>query len=250
MISEHQDELLAAHALDALSPGESPELKRLLAGRREYKDRLRQFRDATPALGLALWPVTPSPAVRDHLLDTIDRLQARRELDAAANSEADLLARPAFTFDDLLPWVAVFLLATTSAWLWLQNTRARSEIVQLQQEIFQPTTLRGAVLLGQNPFSGSKAEMIFCTRLQKGRLFVHGLRPADPGHVYQIWLQRDPNTPPVSGGTLQVGGNSEAESFIQPQVKIENLTKVMVSLEPAGPSDVAKGPVVLSGGVL
>ncbi len=246
---EEQESLFASEALDCLDADDADRLQQFLR-RDPEKSKVRDsFLRTASLLGLSVPLIAPDPSVKKRILEEIERISRRPPVGAmlAASSRS---APPRFTFDSLLPWAAVALLALTSAWLWLQNTRARADIVRLRENILHTESLQGCMLWGNGGQSPPRAELIFCTRRQMGKLVVHGLESPPPGQAYQVWLQSDQVSAPVSAGIFRVGPHGEGEMTFRPNVKINKLCKVLISLEHAGGAATAEGPIVLAGNVL
>jgi anti-sigma-K factor RskA len=250
MSTDDRNDLLIAEALDTGDASDRRRVRELLASDSSAETDLTRFKDSAALVGQSLESQIPAPDLRSLILDRIDRIeQSRTPLPVTAMPVPSVTGR-GLSFDDLLPWVAVFLLAITSAWLWLQNSRARSEIAALREARLASSTLRAAVLFGQNDYTNCKAEMVFCTKMQRGRLVIHNLERLNPDHSYQVWLQTDPAKPPVSAGVFNITSRGDSEVMIRPPYEIETIKKVMISLEPAGGVPKAQGPIVLAGSVL
>ncbi len=247
--SETQEEFFAASALDCLDAEDAAHLQALLERQPAKTSELVSFQRTASLLGLSVPAVAPDPALKERVFGEIERI-SRRRLPVIMNRSAPSAAAPRFTFDSLLPWAAVVLLALTSAWLWLQNTRARADFARLRDSVLQPNSLHASVLWGDSTRPQTRAELIFCTRLQQGKLVVHGLESPPPDHVYQVWLQTDSAAAPVSAGVFRIGPGGEGEIILRPAVKVKKLCKVLISLEKAGGVPKAEGPVVLAGNVM
>ncbi|MBH0116278.1 anti-sigma factor [Salinibacterium sp. NG253] len=101
-----------AYALNALSPEEREAFEKHLASSSETRTETTELSDTAVALGLAVDPVTPPPALKNNLMALIAQTpQLPREADVVAESDADSVDAASAPMSHVTPLAASAALA-------------------------------------------------------------------------------------------------------------------------------------------
>ena len=214
MNCEQFDELLAAYALSALSPGESEQASSHLADCRRHDEALADSQAVAQRLALAAEEREPSPELRARLLAVFD-VEAGKATPAvitprSAWTRPVLMARPIFAYLA----AAVLFLAVVGLLTWN---------LTLQLGGNSKATL-SATLVGKT----GKGELLYSRADQVGVLRLD-LPALPPGQVYQAW-RIDVNGP-ISLGLVSDNG------VVGFRADLSQASAVAVTEEPAGGSN-------------
>jgi anti-sigma-K factor RskA len=244
----HQDarDLLALHALDALSPEERGALEAHLATCAECRAELASFRDATAAVGGSL---SARPMAADRNARVRSRLLAR----AAADRGVTPIRAPRNR--RLLAAAAVFLLAAIGAaefgydQYWRAKLlRERLAVTQHQRdslatalaarEAFMASLLGpGVRVIDASAVSAKQpyARMFWNQPANQWTFVAYNLPATKPGRTYQLWLVTKDNKK-VSAGTFAAQPNGNAVVLASYALDPGNLAAIAVTDEPSGGS--------------
>jgi hypothetical protein len=223
MTVDHQraQEVLAGHALHALTDSERVEADRLLArhvpGCEQCRLAQESFALVAGELALAPRPVEPPAFLRTRLRRSIhERWQGRRreQLTAAA--------------------VALALIVGLAAW----NTHLAAQVAQAERAralegeviaaVTQPQSQVIQLTASGSAMAGSRVVAAWVPG--KGHLYLFGSLPDLPHHhVYHVWLRR--------GGTYDNGGTFEPDAgrvYVRVEADPDRVDAVVVTEEPAG----------------
>lgn len=269
MITEHQEELAALHALGLLEGAERRAFEAELASNPELAQLVDQLTETGAVLALAVPEQEPPSALRFHVLES-----------AAAKPAAPATVTP---FRFLIPWgmaaalaLAAGLLGYRNAVLRLENGTLREDR-ELAEKAFQAARdqLTGRSLLAEKQVADLEARLrrsedlahlkvaalaslagntreaqaiaVWDPEQQSGLLTFDKMPVIGEAQDYQIWVV-DPAYPnPVNGGVFRVDENGRATLAFKPDQPVRAAAAFAISLEKKGGVPKAEGPIVLMG---
>lgn len=212
-------ELTAGYALDALDPAEREEYERHLADCEPCREELASFWEVTSALAVAADGPTPSPALRERILESaraetqnVVRLGPRRRLTpvlAAATAIAAVVA------------IGLGLYAV-SLHGQLGDTKAQ---LSAQQAVASVLADADATTVALQAGSGK----LVVAADGSAVLVLDHLADAPAGKTYQAWVVQ--GTTPASAGTFSARDGRAVVPIPQP---VPDGAVVAVTVEPAG----------------
>jgi anti-sigma-K factor RskA len=243
----HQDarDLLALHALDALSPEERGALEAHLATCAECRAELAAFRAATAAVGESLPP-------RSMSADRTARVRSRLLARASADRGVTPIRAPR---NRMLLAAAVFLLAAIGAFEYGYDQYWRAKILRdrlaaaqherdslatalAEREAFMASLLGpGVRVIDAKAVSAKEpyARMFWDQPTNRWTFVAYNLPAAKPGRTYQLWLVTKDQRK-VSAGTFAAQPNGNAVVRASYALDPGNLAAIAVTDEPAGGS--------------
>jgi anti-sigma-K factor RskA len=225
----------AAWVLGALDESEAAAFARRLERSRAARDEVDELREAADALSYAVEPVGPPPELRDRIMAIVE---SEAEVLRAAGARADRVAEAPRTpwWRSLLRPVPVAALACT---LVLAGVVAG---LLVSGESAEPTRTVAAQVSG-NAMADASARL----EIEGGHaeLVVEGMRSPGAGRVYQVWFLHEGRTEPVPAGAL-FDVDREGHGTAALPGELGNVSEVMVSVEPAGGSELPTADPVIS----
>lgn len=223
---EEIDELLAAYALDALSPGEQAEVTNHLSSCDKHPDAVEL---AAVASALAHEPEERVPP-------------AALKLRIMAEVRGEDALTAATTHPRFLDWLRGVLGAP---WLPYAMSGAAITAVALFALYFgviqNNDTQTTFALTGDG---GASGELALGEDKTDGVLTAMGLAPISADETFQVWALF-PNSRPTPAGFLSVDDNGEASGVVT--VDLTTAMSIAVTIEPAGGSSLPTSPAILSG---
>jgi anti-sigma-K factor RskA len=205
MDAETLHDLTAAYALDALEPGEREAYEAHLAGCERCRDEVAEFSSVAAALAHAVEPASPSPALRERILDA-----------ARAERPKVVPLRPRWAY----PVAAVVAVAAcTAIGLGIWNVSLHDRLGNSNAEAIQ----RVAV-------SGAPGSFVVYSGRSAG-LVLSGVGSAPSGKTYDAWVINGKTTSPAG---LFPGGRGV--TYVPLHRKVSKGSVVAVTVEPAGGS--------------
>lgn len=226
------EQLLAGQALGVLDPDEAALAERALVEHVRDCRRCRRSLDSYTALAgdLALVPAPAAPpdSLRRRVLGEADRSTRRARPGSALPGWLGAAAAV----------VAVAALAGSS--LRLAGRLDRAEVRQaLMVEVMAAVGSPDASVVPMRGAPGVRAAMIYVHEKQEAYFVATGL-PAPPGD-YQLWLVTPERW--VSLGTFAPQGGI---ALVRAEAEAEDVSRVVVTVEPPGGSERPSGPRVVS----
>jgi anti-sigma-K factor RskA len=215
MADDALHELTAAYALDALDPDDERAYEEHLARCERCREELTGFREAAGALAFATGPASPSPALRDRILDT-----------ARAERPNVVPLRPRWAY----PVAAVAAAAACAAigfGVWAASLHS-----QLGQ---RDAALRSV------PLTGAAAGSVVVGPNGKAALVLADLKPPPAGKTYEAWV--------LKGGAAYPAGlfTAAGKTVVVPlEHKVTHGAVVGVTLERAGGAARPSLPVLVT----
>lgn len=233
-------ELLAAYALDALSPDDAGRVAEHVAGCRACQAELRAYRAVADRLPLAAPLAQPPARVKQALMRRVAARQAPRLAAAQPGARTrgwrEWLVRlsPAWSAVSL---VLVIALAASTFALWRQLDALRPTP--------QVGALRQVQLTGTQAAPEATGLLVLSLDGEYGTLVVDRLPALDRERQYQLWLLRDGQR--ESGGVFSVGADGYASLSVQSSQPLASYSSFGITIEPAGGSPGPTGERVLGG---
>jgi anti-sigma-K factor RskA len=233
-------ELLAAYALDTLEPEEIAQVSALLEERPELRATLAELRATASRLPYGLPEATPTPDLRQRVLD---RATGRAE----PRSPTALAHRPGRMRAWLLSLGGLAAVAIVAAAIgWGQLAAAQASLAQAQQQLAdaraslaqaqqQLATAEAKLALTQVQLTGDAGQAKLL-RVDSGEtIMVAQLPQLPPGRVYQLW-RIEGQSAPASAGIFTVDQQGYGAITIAPGQPPRAGETFAVSNEPDGGS--------------
>ena len=223
MESERIDELIAGHALDALSEEDERELEEHLRRSPAAREQLAALQEAAASLAFGVETPAPPAGLRDRLLE-----------EARAHPQSNVVPlRRRVTTPVLAAVAAAAAGVAIGLGIWganlsgdLSDERAvaasQSEVLAL---LADPQSAR-------YPVDGATGTLVVATGGQAG-LVLTGLDAAPEGTTYQAWVIEGDDAPASAG--IFAGGGSQA--IVPLELPVPRGATVAVTLEVAGGVD-------------
>lgn len=267
-MTDHQEEMLALHAVRALSPEEV----RLIESEARYDARMRstleEFEDTVADIAHLVPEESPPPEVRSELL-------AKLKVHARGNASPfslpfRLLRSP------IVAWAAAAAIAVGAVSLWsrvvrveqdmsalalkeadargqvrseqdakeaiekqlveakAKNASLTTELVRVNKEL-SVSSMTVALLRSSVPrFEEAKSSIVWCQEKQEGVLRIEDMPAVQPNKDYQLWVICKECKHPVSAGVIKVSANGTTTITFKPDHHIVQAQKFAISLEATG----------------
>lgn len=273
MINERKEELAALYVLEQLEGVEKLAFEAELATKPALRDLVRELREASAGLALAVSPVEPPAGLRDRILISAQATPPKPDSNKVA----------AFPVARFVPWLIAAALAMAATWLTTANLALRGEnnalrterelagialqmarnqvsertllaeqmINSLNQRLQRQEDLTRLKVTALAALAGNSAEAkaiaVWDPDRQSGLLTIEKLPALAATQDYQLWLV-DPAYPtPVSGGVFTVDDDGRAVLSFKGDKPITTVNAFAVSLEKKGGVPKAEGPIMLLG---
>jgi anti-sigma-K factor RskA len=215
---EHLREDAAAWLLGALGDEEARDFERRLETSAAARAEVEALRETADALPYAVEPVGPPPELRDRIMAIVESEAA---LLHATKPAADRPPRRHRAWLRPMPLAAAacaLLLAGVVAGVLITGAGepARTVAAQVTGEGMEDAR-------GRLEIADGKAELV-----------VDGMGAAPAGHVYQVWVLHDGASEPVPGALFDVDREGHGTTALS---DVDDVTTVMVSVEPDGGSE-------------
>ena len=249
-------EELGAFALRALEPEERWAIEEHLRRCPLCREEAKAYEEAAGALALSV-PVTRAPArLRRRVLaalpgEPVAGAARRRRWLAPATGAAAVVVIAA-----LVAWATVLQIRVNDlqdGQRLLSASAAQTDVSHLEDAMYLLTKgdLRYMDMVATAQAAGTSSSYAWSPSERQGVLWVRDLPPAPEGTVYQFWFRT--NQGDVSGGTFSPDAEGEALELVQRESsgsssgQQSRLLAILVTVEPAGGSSSATGPLVLQG---
>jgi anti-sigma-K factor RskA len=227
-VSEEDDRLrdeAAAWVLGALDNAEAAEFVRRMEDSPEIRKEVGELQEAADALPFSVPPVGPPPELRDRIMAIVE---SEAELLHATGARADRPPRAR------TPWWRSLLrplpLAATACVLLLAGVAAGLLIGGVGSESVR--TVAAQVTGGGTANASAQVEI----DADHAELVVDGMQSPGAGHVYQVWYVHEGQSDPVPAGAL-FDVDSAGQGVAALPGGVDDVTSVLVSVEPAGGSE-------------
>ena len=285
MITDHQEELAALHALGLLEGAEKSAFENELAGNAALRAQCDRLAESAAAVALSAPQIEPPAGLKDRILAacTAPGPGARP---APGRSVVVTPARGkvvAFPLSRLVPWAAAAALAVAALWLARQNQALQNENALLrterqlaevayqmaQSQLTERSLLAESMIndLGRKLRSSEDLARLKVTALaslagntkeaqviavwdpeqQAGLLSLEKLPAIADTQDYQIWVVDPAYKDPVNGGVFHISADGNVALAFKPDQPVTRAAAFAISLEKKGGSPKAEGPVLLLG---
>ncbi len=246
-MSESVHLLSGAYAAGALDPAERAEFEEHLAGCPDCAAEVRGLLDTTARLASAE-AVTPPARLKAAVLAQIATTpQLPRQATAhpsgpdgaspAADSVVVPMRRPGWSPAQRFLAVAAAALAVAAVGLsalLVQAEHARSQLDATQAAVTRVLTASDARSLTGALSAGGKATIVVSSSEGTSVFLGTGLRPAPPGHTYELWYMGGAGGSPVPAGTFAPDPTGHVATVLAGT--IGTASAIGVTVEPAGGS--------------
>jgi anti-sigma-K factor RskA len=280
-MTDHQEEMLALHALRTLTPEEV----RLLESESRYDPRMREtleeFEEMVGEIGRLLPEDAPSEDLRAQLLARL-KVHARGNV-TPFTAPLRMLRTP------IVAWAAAAAIAIGAFGLWTRNRQldhratalAQSEAAakneaasatatkqaiekkladagqkqaelaaQLDQAIEKQAVKNMEVAMLRSSlkrYEEGSAMVVWNQEKQEGLLKLENLPEVQPGKDYQLWIICKQCQHPVSAGVVKVAADGTTAIVFKPSHHIAEVMKFAISVEAqGGVTGKPEGPVIFA----
>ncbi len=275
MIDEEHQDLAADYALNTLDPYKAGAFEAELAHNPELRALTEDLCEAAALLAHDAPRRLPRPELREQVLSSIRGEAISRPAQASAPAASPAAAPVQSGGVSILPWALAAGFALTTAALWFERDQLRTDSTNLRKEAIElrekaelnkgrivaltkeVESLKGrdelarvriATLSAQlAEYKNGTAVVVWDAEKQRGVVRLANLPHPEAGKDYQLWVI-DPKYPkPVSGGVVPTDPQGSARVSFTATEPIEQADKFAISVEPAGGSPSATGPIVFMG---
>ena len=275
MIDEERQDLAADYALNVLDPYKAGAFEAELASNAELRALTEDLCEAAASLAHDAPRRLPPPALRERILSSIRGEAIAPSAPAPAPAVAPAAAPIQSGGISILPWALAAGFALTTGALWFERDQLRTDSSNLRQDAIglrekaelnkgriaaltkeveslknrdQLAQVRIATLAAQlDIYKSATAVVVWDPEKQRGVVRLANLPRPEAGKDYQLWVI-DPKYPkPVSGGVVPTDPEGSARVAFTATEPIEKADKFAISVEPAGGSPSATGPIVFLG---
>ncbi|EAR24958.1 membrane protein [marine actinobacterium PHSC20C1] len=261
-MTERNDDLAAqsgAYALNALSPEEREAFEKHLTASAETRTETTELSDTAVALGMAVDPVTPPPALKANLMAMIAQTpQLPREVEVV--DDAAKVVQPAATPAEkkaqgrwfTRPATALAAVAAAVALIVAGGVVADSigrtslqETSFAAQQADQLAAINGASdsqRLVSTVTGGATATFVWSVELASSAVIVDGLEPLPDNQVYELWYIDSAGARPA--GLMDASTDGTTWRVLDGKMAAGDV--VGVTIEPKGGSDApTTAPIVV-----
>jgi len=231
----HVSDLLPAYALGSLDADEASHVEEHLLSCWICRNESNAFQTVAEQLSLATPAASPSPDLKDRLLQRVQTARPQQPVLAQA-------ARRSWP-ERLLPVWGLASLGLIIA-LAAFNLSLWQRLNQLEF-VTAPGGMRAIPLNGTDEASGATGFVLVAADGRNGALVVDGLPPLDADRQYQLWLIRDGHR--TSGAVFSTDEESYGGMRIKVAGSLLEYSAVGITIEPAGGSPQPTGVKVLGG---
>ena len=234
-VETHVLDLLPAYALGSLDADEASHVKAHLLSCWICRNESNAFQTVAGQLSLAAPAASPSPDLKDRLLQRVQTARPQQPVLALAARRSWL--------ERLLPVWGLASLGLIIA-LAAFNLSLWQRLNQLEF-VTAPGGMRAIPLSATDEVSGATGFVLVAADGRNGALVVDGLPPLDADRQYQLWLIRDGQR--TSGAVFSTDEESYGGMRIKVAGSLLEYSAVGITIEPAGGSPQPTGVKVLGG---
>lgn len=231
MSEKDLDELLAGHALHALSPDDQTRLDEALAGDPALADRARRDEETAVFLADAVPEVAPPARIRDELLARIaaEPAPALSDEDAAPEPEAAARVRPMRRVWFTLAASIALVLAVGIGVASIAQMLDRPEAVVALERIESADDAQSA---SAEVAGGGTLELHWSPSTGEAVVVADGVPVLDEGSQYELWYVRGET--PIPAGVFD--GGSDAPTLLEGEMAPGDVVAVTVEQEGGSPT--------------
>lgn len=234
---EHWQEQSEIFALGALDGQELKDFEAHLAsGCAICEAYLRETRETLNLLHRSLRPVTPSPAVKDRILQQI----------AGEKVVPITVAQPKQTrgWQRITGTIAACIIGVILTGTYYHyRYEPRHTVYSLVIDLLRDPATRDLPLYGAGPTPAAKGRFLW-NQSGEGHIFVSDLPAAPEGKMYAVWTIAQ-QSPPRYVGTVETNPKGQGGLHIKTTPSELPVETFAVTLEPVGTTAAPTGPMVL-----
>ncbi|MEM8531238.1 MAG: anti-sigma factor [Chloroflexota bacterium] len=246
-LSDEHAALLAAYALGETDAETARQVEQLLATHPEYRSVVDSYKTVAQALPLAAPSATPTPDLRDRLLNRLDAEVEGKPLPAPQQERKQRAGLP---FWQRLALVVNFL-AIIGLIVWNVNLQQQqqADLARFQTTWGKMVTAMNAPgvqqyqLMSETP--DATGAFLFAPDQQLGCLVVEGLPQLPEDQTYQVWLEQGGQF--ESPGTFRVNDAGNGWLVVDNATPIDDFSVVIVTVESVDGSTNPTNPPVIGG---
>jgi len=216
------------------------------------KDEVREFQSAVNLIALAAPLQTPSPVVKERLME-----QVRRATPPHRTPRWAIWASGISSLTAVAAFSTLFVVLKDNAELRRLANTLSNRVAQLESQITQQRVrlatitspqVRVVNLAGQGPNANASGRIFWDRTRRRWLFYVSNLPPAPTDKTYQLWFIPAAGNP-VSASVFNTSGTGAAEIEIPVPESIDQLKAAAVTTEPAGGLPQPSGAFALLGSV-
>lgn len=220
MTHDEASELTGAYVVGALSAADRTAFEAHVAGCAACAAEVRALSPVADALGEAVAPADPSPAVRARLMAAVQ-----------ASAQAESVRRQRAVFPAWLAAAAAIVLVAGAAW-YAVSVRRESQTDRLVRAVLAAPDLARIDLAGQ-PLAPSASARAYWSRSHGLVVTAANLPALPPGRTYQVWvLTKEPS--PLSAGLIKPDRDGRATLTVVTPLDMPDPVAMAVTIEPDG----------------
>ena len=247
-MSERDDDLTGAYALDALTPEERSAFERRLAASESLRTEVGELTDTAARLGLAVPAEAPPASLKAGLMAQIaqtPQLPAQEApspaaTPAEAKAQARWFRRPAVALAAAAAAVALVIGGGV-----LANITARSGVQQEQADQLAALNAADDVQhISTGVEGGGNATLVYSVQLATSAVILDGVAELPADRTYELWYIDDAGARPA--GLMDVDATASNWRVLDGEFSADDV--VGVTVEPAGGSEQpTTDPIVVLG---
>lgn len=249
-------ELASAYALGVLSTGETAAVEAALPGDVALAAEVAAHRETMAMMARAEVPIMPRASLREEWLQRVRTSGTRDDRDAAVRS-IDSRRRAPRTVRVLTGVLAASFMGVVVLGVQLMRTQSRLDdamVAELQRERQLNTVIEAegqlmVALLKGGDEHGQGVQFFWNVRQQRAMLHAFHLPPAPAGRAYQLWVLRGSEAISARVFNSDADGHALVEGIELPSSPA-GITKVAITIEPAGGSPQPTSTPIMAGDLL
>ncbi len=249
-------ELASGYALGALSPDEMAAVEAALPGDAALASEVASYREAMAVMARAEAPIMPRASMREEWLQRVRATGSRGSGSAEIRSiESRRRAPQTVRVLSVALAAACIGVCVLGVQLVRQQNRLRDAVLaeskrerQLNTVIEAEGQLMVALLKGADEH-GQGVQFFWNVRQQRAMVHAFHLPPAPVGKAYQLWVLRGSEAISARVFNSDADGHALVEQ-IQLPASPDGITKVAITIEPAGGSAQPTSTPIMAGDLL
>ena len=236
---EHVTDQIAAYALNILEADEAAQVAAHLATCTSCQAELSDYQEVSGLLALAAPEVTPSPSLKQQLMQEIAQPQDKPEtaVPPRQTSSAGWLEKMRGWFQKRPLWQPALALGLIV--LLISNFQLRQRL----DEVSRPAGFGTVTLIGEEINPIATGIIIISADGEHGTLVVQDLPMLPDTEEYQLWLVKDGQR--ASGAVFNVDEDGYRAVWLQSDDPLASYERFGITIEPAGGSPGPTGEKVL-----
>lgn len=245
-LSDEHAALLAAYALGEADPETTRQVENLLATNPEYRSIVESYETVTQALPLAAPSATPTPDLRNRLLNRLDAEVQGKPLPSPPQERK----RAGMPLWQRFAFVVNFLIILgLLGWNVSLQQQQQADLARFQTTWGKMVTAMNAPGVQQYPLMSETPDatgaFLFAPDQQLGCLVVQGLPQLPEDQTYQVWLEQSGQF--ESPGTFRVNEAGNGWLIVDNATPIDDFSVVIVTVEAVDGSTNPTNPPVIGG---